>query len=280
MTTTTPISETACVKSSALLGEKVSGYWNTRAEGYSLRTADELSGPRGAHWRERLLSNLRGVPSGGSVLDVGCGPALLAITAHRCGWKAYGCDSSPEMLRRALENAKTAGAEVTFCQCDAAALPFADETFDAVISRNVLWNLPHPERALKEWMRVLKPGGRLLYEDGNHYRHLVDPLFKRHHDNMPAPFGHQPQYMLNVDTSAIDAIAQTLPLTQELRPQWDLHALIDLGFTETQVIEPSLAEVSDPLSGQNIRIVTDFVAAATKPAAAAFSNITAAASMP
>lgn len=125
-------------------------------------------------------------------------------------------------------------------------------------------------------MRVLKPGGRLLYEDGNHYRHLVDPLFKRHHDNMPAPFGHQPQYMLNVDTSAIDAIAQTLPLTQELRPQWDLHALIDLGFTETQVIEPSLAEVSDPLSGKSIRIVTDFVAAATKPAAVAFSNVTAA----
>ena len=80
MTTTTPISEPACVKSSALLGDKVSGYWNTRAEGYSLRTADELNGPRGAHWRERLLSNLRGVPSGGSVLDVGCGPALLAIT--------------------------------------------------------------------------------------------------------------------------------------------------------------------------------------------------------
>lgn len=275
MTTTTPICETASVKTSAALGDKVSGYWNTRAEGYSLRTADELNGPRGAHWRERLLSNLRGVPPGGSVLDVGCGPALLAITAARCGWKAYGCDSSPEMLRRALENAKTAGADVTFCQCDAAALPFADETFDAVISRNVLWNLPHPERALKEWMRVLKPGGRLLYEDGNHYRHLVDPLFKHHHDNMPAPFGHQPQYMLNVDTSAIDAIAQTLPLTQELRPQWDLQALIDLGFTETQVIDPTLAEVSDPLSGKSIRIVTDFVAAATKPAAAAFSNVTA-----
>ena len=72
MTTTTPISETASVKSSASLGDKVSGYWNTRAEGYSLRTADELNGPRGAHWQERLLSNLRGVPPGGSVLDVGC----------------------------------------------------------------------------------------------------------------------------------------------------------------------------------------------------------------
>ena len=70
MTTTTPICETAYVKSSAALGDKVSSYWNTRAEGYSLRTADELNGPRGAHWQERLLSNLRGVPSGGSVLDM------------------------------------------------------------------------------------------------------------------------------------------------------------------------------------------------------------------
>ena len=82
MTTTTPICETASVKSSAALGDKVSSYWNTRAEGYSLRTADELNGPRGAHWQERLLSNLRGVPSGGSVLDVGCGPALLRH--YRC----------------------------------------------------------------------------------------------------------------------------------------------------------------------------------------------------
>ena len=77
MTTTTPISEPACVKSSALLGDKVSGYWNTRAEGYSLRTADELNGPRGAHWRERLLSNLRGVPHGGSVLK--CSGTLLRM---------------------------------------------------------------------------------------------------------------------------------------------------------------------------------------------------------
>ena len=60
-----PICETASVKSSASLGDKVSSYWNTRAEGYSLRTADELNGPAECLQQERLLSNLRGVPSGG-----------------------------------------------------------------------------------------------------------------------------------------------------------------------------------------------------------------------
>ena len=102
MTTTTPISEPACVKSSALLGDKVSGYWNTRAEGYSLRTADELNGPRGAHWRERLLSNLRGVPHGGSVLDVGCGPALLADAAGKlmAATPALKCSGTLLRMRR------------------------------------------------------------------------------------------------------------------------------------------------------------------------------------
>lgn len=39
---------------------------------------------------------------------------------------------------------------------DASHLAFADETFDAVVSRNLTWNLEDPEQAYKEWMRVLK----------------------------------------------------------------------------------------------------------------------------
>ena len=39
---------------------------------------------------------------------------------------------------------------------DAQALEFEDESFDVIISRNLTWNLPHPEMAYKEWLRVLK----------------------------------------------------------------------------------------------------------------------------
>ena len=52
---------------------------------------------------------------------------------------------------------------------------FADESFDAIVSRNVLWNLDDPAEAYREMYRVLKPGGVLiLVEDGNMYLYLHD----------------------------------------------------------------------------------------------------------
>ena len=61
--------------------------------------------------------------------------------------------------------------KITYCQMDASHLAFADETFDAVVSRNLTWNLEDPEQAYKEWMRVLKKGGILLNYDANWYHH-------------------------------------------------------------------------------------------------------------
>ena len=49
-----------------------------------------------------------------------------------------------------------------FLKMDSHALSFEDNTFDLLINRNVTWTLYDPEKAYKEWYRVLKPGGRLL----------------------------------------------------------------------------------------------------------------------
>ena len=51
---------------------------------------------------------------------------------------------------------------------------YDDDTFDFVISRNLTWTLPDAQKAYKEWMRVLKKGGRLLNFDANWYHHLFD----------------------------------------------------------------------------------------------------------
>ena len=58
-------------------------------------------------------------------------------------------------------------------------LNFPDETFDMVICRNITWTLDDPQKAYKEWLRVLKKGGRLLVSDACWYLHLYDEEKKK-----------------------------------------------------------------------------------------------------
>lgn len=65
---------------------------------------------------------------------------------------------------------------------DAQHLQFADESFDAIVSRNVLWNLEDPAMAYREMYRVLRPGGTILVEDGNMYLYLYDEAYEKLHN--------------------------------------------------------------------------------------------------
>jgi SAM-dependent methyltransferase len=70
------------------------------------------------------------------------------------------------MIERARRKAEQVHQEIDFRVCDAAALDFADETYDLVVARHVIWNLPDPKRGITEWLRVLRPGGRLVLIEG------------------------------------------------------------------------------------------------------------------
>ena len=54
---------------------------------------------------------------------------------------------------------------IRYEEADAELLPFAAASFDIAVSRHLLWTLPHPERAMDEWIRVLRPSGRLIIVD-------------------------------------------------------------------------------------------------------------------
>jgi SAM-dependent methyltransferase len=103
------------------------------------------------------------VRSAQRVLDVACGTGVVAITASRRGADVTGLDFTPELLARAKENAALVGAPVTWLEGDVEALQFPDASFDVVLSQYGHMFAPRPAVAIKEMLRVLKPGGRIAF---------------------------------------------------------------------------------------------------------------------
>jgi len=143
----------------------VAAHWNRRAAtfdsdfGHSITTPDER-----AAW-DRILNLVTGARNGLDALDVGCGTGFLSFELAACGHRTTGIDFAASMLEEARRKATESAASVRFEQADAEHLPFGARSFDLVVSRHVLWTLPHPEAAVVEWVRVLRPGGRLVVLD-------------------------------------------------------------------------------------------------------------------
>jgi len=119
--------------------------------------------PEGAAFviRRRRVAALLGGVTRGPVLDVGCGPGVMADDVRARGFDYVGVDAAPGMIRRALERyGKADGLE--FGVADIAALPFEDRRFGAVLCMGVLEYLRDPEAALDEMLRVTQAGGLLV----------------------------------------------------------------------------------------------------------------------
>jgi ubiquinone/menaquinone biosynthesis C-methylase UbiE len=109
----------------------------------------------------------RDLPSAAlEVLDVGCGTCAMGLLFAEMGHQVTGVDLSEDMIARARRKAEESRLVIDLRTCDAEHLPFEDGSFDVIVTRHLLWTLPNPEIALKEWFRVLTPGGMLLVIDG------------------------------------------------------------------------------------------------------------------
>lgn len=97
---------------------------------------------------------------GKEVLELATGPGLLAKHVAPAAKRMIATDYSPGMIAEAKKGGSPAN--LTFELADAMALPYADDSFDAVLIANALHIVPDPERVLREIDRVLRPGGVLI----------------------------------------------------------------------------------------------------------------------
>jgi ubiquinone/menaquinone biosynthesis C-methylase UbiE len=118
-----------------------------------------------------------GIAPGGSVLDLGCGTGTLAIWLKQKVPEAQvtGLDADPAVLSRARRKAFAASTPLKFVEASSTELPFADQSFDTVLSTLFFHHLRDAEKrkTLAEVARVLRPGGELHVAD---YGKPQDPV--------------------------------------------------------------------------------------------------------
>jgi ubiquinone/menaquinone biosynthesis C-methylase UbiE len=141
----------------------VRDFWDAQTPRYDEAVDHGLGDPAAREaWRSRLRGWLPPPPS--TVLDLGCGTGSLSLLALEEGHRVHGVDLAPAMVEEARR--KCAARDARFDLGDAASPPVEEASVDAVLARHLLWTLPDPHAALATWVRLVRPGGRLVLIEG------------------------------------------------------------------------------------------------------------------
>ncbi len=182
-------------------------------------------GRRWLHEIERLLPEGRDI----RILDAGTGTGFFAILLAQAGYSVEGIDLTPAMLEEAGALAAQRGLDIVFREMDAQALSYEDASFDVVISRNLTWTLPEPEKAYREWLRVLKPGGVLMNFDADYAENARSHSVQNRRVRPGSPYGHIG--MTDALQRENDEITLAVDVGQT-RPAWDRQTLLEIGFSD------------------------------------------------
>lgn len=151
---------------SDVVKQQVAAHWNRRAPGFDEDFGHSIRTPAERTAWDRVFDLVLAGRDPGDALDAGSGTGFLSFELAARGHRVTGIDFAPAMIAEARRKAAERGVSIRFEEGDAEQLPFTPASFDLVISRHVLWTLAHPEAAIDEWIRMLRPGGRLVVVDG------------------------------------------------------------------------------------------------------------------
>ncbi len=151
------------------------------AEAYYAMTPDVDPARRRAYLAHILGAEARGsalaslLPRRGRIVEVGCGTGGLLAAARRSGLAIEGVDIASRWLVVARRRLDDLGLSAPLIAASADRLPYPDASVDAIVADSLLEHLDDPASAIREWARVLRPGGALILWSPNRRTLAVDP---------------------------------------------------------------------------------------------------------
>lgn len=215
--------------------------------------------------REQVLRLTEAIgPDGsGRVLDLACGPGIVTVELAAAAQEVVAFDLTPEMLAKARERCVRAGrGNVVFKEGSATHLPFADNCFDAVVTRLALHHFQDPGAVLCEMRRVVKAGGMAVVADvvssedngKSSLQNAIEVL-------------RDPSHVRMLPTSELIALVRAGGLTIEKQETWDkpreleewLGIVADAGRVgPLRTIARALARAGED-AGMGLSLVNDAV---------------------
>lgn len=153
-----------------------------------------------------------GLKPGMKVLDVACGTGNLAIPAARTGADVTGVDIAPNLVEQASENAKREGLNAKFDEGDAEALPYADGSFDVVMTMFGAMFAPRPDLVAAELKRVCRPGGLIAMANWTPGG-FIGQMFKINGQYLPLPPGMTSPVLWGVEETVRQRFAEGISKT-------------------------------------------------------------------
>lgn len=216
--------------------KEVEDAWTQDSGEYDELVKRQLSSKKDVeYWSDELRSVLGEEPL--HVLNVGCGPGFLSIMMSRLGHQVKAIDGSTGMVRHAARNFAVEGRDISVEEEDAVELPAEEkESYDVIISRDVVWTLYDPAKAFARWREVLKPGGRVIIYDGDYRRDIHSPkitvwkafsqcLIAVTERKLPKKAAHGED----------DGIFTELPMVTVKRPQKDMELIREAGYKKIRI---------------------------------------------
>ncbi|HWQ67656.1 MAG TPA: class I SAM-dependent methyltransferase [Methanospirillum sp.] len=214
------------------LKNKIRDEWNNSSGGYDSQHAH---GIQTEEERNAWIDLFRTIIPAGSwqVLDVGCGTGEISVVLAEMGHQVSGIDLSEGMLGKAREKATKKTLSMRFSIEDAESLSYADQSFDLVINRHLLWTLPNPKKALAEWKRVLRPGGTVAIIDGLWKTGSLTDQFRKTVANLGVLITEQKNQFGRYYSPDI---TETLPHPYGMNSDTALSYVRDAGFSDLNLV--------------------------------------------